>query len=80
VRSRLNVALYSERSVLGWWCSGRLTNFLTNLGPYLALCVCAIEEDHAMRSIITMATLAVLALPLVSFSSSARADSNDLMN
>ena len=33
-----------------------------------------------MRSITTMATLALLALPLVSFSSSARADSNDFMN
>ena len=32
-----------------------------------------------MRSI-TIAALAVLALPLVSFSSTARADSNDLMN
>ncbi len=33
-----------------------------------------------MRSITTIAALAVLALPLVSFSSTARADSNDLMN
>ena len=33
-----------------------------------------------MRSITTMATLAVLALPLVSFSSSARADNNDFLN
>jgi hypothetical protein len=38
-----------------------------NLGPSLALRVCAIEEDHAMRSITTIAALAVLALPLVSF-------------
>ena len=33
-----------------------------------------------MRSISKMASLALLALPLVSFSSSARADNNDLMN
>jgi hypothetical protein len=33
-----------------------------------------------MRSITKMASLAVLALPLMSFSSSARADSGDLMN
>ncbi len=33
-----------------------------------------------MRSITKMATLAVMALPLVAFSSPARADSNDFIN